>query len=527
MKKLGNKGIVMVMGFLVACMLSVSSVKAQGSVSFQVFYDELQPYGTWVNHNHYGYVWMPRVDRGFVPYATNGYWINTEYGNTWVSDYSWGWAPFHYGRWFYDDFYGWMWVPDSAWGPAWVVWRSGGGYYGWAPLMPGFGYSASYNYYNRIPHHYWSFVPYRYITYRSVYRHCVPRPHVVRIYNQTTIVTNNYTDNRRRTYFTGPSRREIERTTQERVRVYSVNDQSRPGRTAVERDRVSLYKPEIDNSNSSRLNSMPSQYMRDNGKGKLEQVEARRERTSEAYRERSLENELPKKQDERRETTEKRGGLEQMERTQQRDMQRESEAFERFRNERENPVRETERNRAEESRKLEQMNEQRRSNNTELRRQQFEKQNEMLEEQRNLQRQNYPREDQRRSNTSEMRKDQFEKQNEMLQRQNDLQRQRDNAVREQQRNNENIRRQQFERQNSEREPGLQNEMRRQERQPQSLQRMQRPNQERFSQPNSNVERQRSGSQQEIRRSTFDQNRQAPARNHGGNSGGNNAPRRHN
>src|SRR5688572_2654536 len=204
MKKMGNRGIVMVMGFLLACILGVSSAKAQGSVSFQVFYDELQPYGTWIHHNQYGYVWMPRVDRGFVPYATSGYWINTEYGNTWVSDYSWGWAPFHYGRWFYDDFYGWMWVPDSAWGPAWVVWRSGGGYYGWAPLMPGFGYSVSYNYYNRIPHHYWSFVPYRYITYRSVYRHCVPRPHVVRIYNQTTIVTNNYTDNRRRTYFTGP-----------------------------------------------------------------------------------------------------------------------------------------------------------------------------------------------------------------------------------------------------------------------------------------------------------------------------------
>jgi hypothetical protein len=514
------------MGFLLACILDVSPVNAQGSVSFQVFYDDLQPYGTWINHSHYGYVWMPRVERGFMPYGTNGYWINTEYGNTWVSDYAWGWAPFHYGRWFYDDFYGWMWVPDTVWGPSWVVWRSGGGYYGWAPLMPGLGYSASYAYYNRIPHNYWSFVPYRYVTYRSVYNHCVPRPHVVNIINHTTIVNNNYVDNRNRTYITGPSRREIERTTQERVRVYSVSDQARPGRAAVERDRASFYKPEIDDSNASRLNSMPSRYMRDNGNGKLEEVAARRERTSETYKERNLQNDLPKRQDQ--------SSLQRMENAQQRDMDRENEAFERFRRERENPARETERNRAEETRKQELLNEQRnlqRENNIleEQRRlnsrQQFERQNENAEQQRNLQqRQNSMREEQRRSNTSDLRREQFEKQDEMFQRQRDVQRQREM---EQQRSNENVRRQQYERPNSQPEFSRPNEMRRQERQPQSLQRMERPNQNRFSEPNSNSNRQHSGSQQEIRRSTFDQNRSAPSRSHGGGQGGSNAPRRHN
>ncbi|MGC3947112.1 MAG: hypothetical protein QM762_21770 [Chryseolinea sp.] len=97
-------------------------------------YDELQPYGTWIDHGRYGYVWMPNAASYFVPYGTNGYWVQTSYGNTWVSNYNWGWAPFHYGRWFYDDFYGWSRVPDTTWGPAWVTWRSGGGYYGWAPL---------------------------------------------------------------------------------------------------------------------------------------------------------------------------------------------------------------------------------------------------------------------------------------------------------------------------------------------------------------------------------------------------------
>jgi hypothetical protein len=36
-----------------------------------------------------------------------------------------------------DPYYGWVWVPDTVWGPAWVGWREGGNYIGWAPLPPG------------------------------------------------------------------------------------------------------------------------------------------------------------------------------------------------------------------------------------------------------------------------------------------------------------------------------------------------------------------------------------------------------
>ena len=32
------------------------------------------------------------------------------------------------------DSYGWVWVPGYEWGPAWVSWRTGGDYVGWAPL---------------------------------------------------------------------------------------------------------------------------------------------------------------------------------------------------------------------------------------------------------------------------------------------------------------------------------------------------------------------------------------------------------
>jgi len=243
----------MIATLVLATSFSLTTAQAQGSVSFGVFYDELQPHGRWITHASYGNVWIPRVDRDFTPYATNGYWINTEYGNTWVSDYTWGWAPFHYGRWFYDDFYGWAWVPGSEWAPAWVAWRSGGGYYGWAPLMPGLSISVSYNYYNTIPHRYWSFVPYRYITYRTVHHHCVPRTQVVNIINRTTVVTHNHYDSRRRsTYFTGPSRHEMERESRSRVEVYKVNDRNRPGRSDIDRGTVSFYKPEVERDERTR-----------------------------------------------------------------------------------------------------------------------------------------------------------------------------------------------------------------------------------------------------------------------------------
>ena len=129
-------------------------VKAQPgvSISFQTFYSELSPYGRWINTPQYGSVWTPYVDAGFQPYSTNGYWEVTEYGNTWVSDYDWGWAPFHYGRWSFDDYNGWFWIPGYEWGPAWVNWRSGGGYYGWAPLGPGVNVNVSININRCISH---------------------------------------------------------------------------------------------------------------------------------------------------------------------------------------------------------------------------------------------------------------------------------------------------------------------------------------------------------------------------------------
>jgi hypothetical protein len=109
--------------------------------SLDYFHEELAPYGQWTTHESYGEVWVPRVQAGWRPYTT-GHWAYTDQGWAWMADEPWGWATFHYGRWFYNQGIGWAWVPGNTWAPAWVAWRSGGGYVGWAPLPPSIEFTA-------------------------------------------------------------------------------------------------------------------------------------------------------------------------------------------------------------------------------------------------------------------------------------------------------------------------------------------------------------------------------------------------
>ena len=100
------------------------------------FYQPLSPYGRWQVVGSYGSCWIPGgVDSGWSPYS-NGYWQQTDAGWYWASDEPWGWATYHYGGWDFDPQFGWYWVPQIQWAPAWVSWREGGGYVGWAPLGP-------------------------------------------------------------------------------------------------------------------------------------------------------------------------------------------------------------------------------------------------------------------------------------------------------------------------------------------------------------------------------------------------------
>jgi hypothetical protein len=103
------------------------------------FRTALEPYGSFQRVAHWGEVWVPNVARDWRPY-TIGRWVySDDYGWYWVSDAPeapWGWIAFHYGRWVWIEDVGWAWVPGRDWGPAWVDWRRGGGYVGWAPLPP-------------------------------------------------------------------------------------------------------------------------------------------------------------------------------------------------------------------------------------------------------------------------------------------------------------------------------------------------------------------------------------------------------
>jgi hypothetical protein len=248
-----------VLGLLLLLTGTTQKVMAQGEdVSLQSFYDELSPYGTWIQDPQYGYVWRPDVEQGdFRPYYTNGRWVMTEYGNTWVSNYDWGWAPFHYGRWVYNRYNEWVWIPDTTWGPAWVSWRSGDGYYGWAPMGPSLSININFN----IPDLWWVFIPQRNIYYDSFPRY-YSRRNVV-IINNTTIINNTYVRNRR-TYYTGPRADDIRRATRQDVRVYNVNNTGRPSRTNINGNSVNIYTPRPSRGNSN-ATAAPRQSIRGEG----------------------------------------------------------------------------------------------------------------------------------------------------------------------------------------------------------------------------------------------------------------------
>src|SRR3954470_7541353 len=126
---------VMTIGFLLPL---AGRAQADTKVSLNFFYDNLADQGSWIEVGDYGYCFQPAVavdDPTWRPYA-DGYWAYTDAGWTWVSYEDFGWATYHYGRWTNLADYGWVWVPGYEWGPAWVSWRTGGDYVGWAPLPP-------------------------------------------------------------------------------------------------------------------------------------------------------------------------------------------------------------------------------------------------------------------------------------------------------------------------------------------------------------------------------------------------------
>jgi hypothetical protein len=162
----------------------------------QRFYDDLDPYGDWIETRDYGYVFRPTiaVRSGLWRPYEDGRWAYTDDGWAWVSNEPFGWACYHYGRWTRLRGMGWIWVPGSEWAPAWVSWRYGDSYCGWAPLPPEarFGSSVSINFdmaggYGAVDY---TFVPTGSLCEASLRPFIVDRSRNVTIINNTVNVTH-------------------------------------------------------------------------------------------------------------------------------------------------------------------------------------------------------------------------------------------------------------------------------------------------------------------------------------------------
>ena len=198
------KPILTALAMLVLVFAAAPKAEARVDVSINFFYDNLGSDGYWLDVDGYGYCWQPNVavsNRGWRPYA-DGYWAYTNVGWTWVSYESFGWATYHYGRWARLRNHGWVWVPGYEWGPAWVSWRTGGNYVGWAPLPPRrYSRGGEVVYTGRaingyvdiefdIGPSYYNFVDVRYIGAPVLSRHIYAPSQNITYVNQTVNVTN-------------------------------------------------------------------------------------------------------------------------------------------------------------------------------------------------------------------------------------------------------------------------------------------------------------------------------------------------
>jgi hypothetical protein len=224
----------------------------RASVDLGFFYDDLAPYGNWIERPSYGWVWTPRaVSTSWRPYE-DGHWVWTDDGWTWITDEPYGWATYHYGRWYQDPEIGWSWVPGDTWGSSWVSWQEGNDYVGWAPLPPGVnvsvGFSSGYGgyAYGIAPEQY-VFVPERNFLAPRLATYIVGGQGIGAIYGRTRNCTN-YRFNGGRVFNQGVPIDRIQRFG--RVPQYQVADlgygQGKSWRQPrFEGNRVAMFRPQI------------------------------------------------------------------------------------------------------------------------------------------------------------------------------------------------------------------------------------------------------------------------------------------
>ncbi len=249
MKLLVNTCTLLMAWWCAGCIAPQPATAQPVSVTFQVFYNAMSPYGMWVEDPTYGYVWIPKADPGFSPYVTAGHWILANDSWTWDSDYPWGWAPFHYGRWECDSVYGWLWVPESEWGPAWVTWRRSPGYYGWSAIAPGK--------VRRDRMERWTFVKVKDFAKPDISRYAVNRSNNEKILEHSTLIRNSRRDNKRRvTYPTGPVRDDVQRAMPVPIAAVAIRDDDRPG-SRLGNGELWLYRPHVQQRNDNGHSPVP------------------------------------------------------------------------------------------------------------------------------------------------------------------------------------------------------------------------------------------------------------------------------
>lgn len=211
------------------------------------FYSYLGPSGLWVSYPSYGYVWVPRgVGYGWRPYSL-GHWLSTDFGWTWMSTERWGWLVYHYGRWGWDVRLGWYWAPGDVWAPAWVAWRWGDAYIGWAPLPPGDDFDMGYGFRRRnwnIPGDHWCFVRGQEFLDPRLDRWIVPRERNISIIDYTRMDVNIRVRNDR-VYNDGVDAAFVQRQTNRTVDRYELKDARRPQEARVGTRDVALFRPSV------------------------------------------------------------------------------------------------------------------------------------------------------------------------------------------------------------------------------------------------------------------------------------------
>jgi hypothetical protein len=200
------------------------------------FYDELAPYGNWIQLEGYGLCWQPTIavyNSYWRPYCDNGRWLWTDAGWYWHSGYSWGWAPFHYGRWCTYPSVGWVWQPDTCWGPSWVTWRYTPYYCGWAPLPPSCQYVSGFGLYYQngsvglsfgfgFGADCYTFIPLNRFCDRSPHHYYTTLDHTRALYKDSTVVNNYVVGNNNTIINEGIGRERVARVTRSDIPKVSI-----------------------------------------------------------------------------------------------------------------------------------------------------------------------------------------------------------------------------------------------------------------------------------------------------------------